>query len=257
MKMNAIRDTTYCESNKNLNQSTKKSNSALIENYIIQQEVYPPMILNNHKFVIRAHVLLTLDNLKDNLSVHNNVYINKTIICLEYGNEHQQETKTTNDNFDFNNYISSNSKIRSNPKPYVMSGDMYTKLFPQMIDIVSTIHHQIHLKHMIPSIIEYYNCIKINDFCADDETTKIDNFDVSFSKLHYYHLFGYDFMVTKDAKLVLLEVNANPAIASGTMSNVPKEVYHQLLLDVLKIVVFPVTNGATKETGNFLSCIER
>ena len=64
-------------------------------------------------------------------------------------------------------------------------------------------------------------------------------------------------MVTKDSRLVLLEVNANPAIASGTMSNVPKEVYHQLLLDVLKIVVLPVTNGAMKETGNFLSCIEK
>ena len=63
-------------------------------------------------------------------------------------------------------------------------------------------------------------------------------------------------MVTKDTKLVLMEVNANPAIASGTMYNVPKEVYHQLLLDVLKIVILPVTNGAMKDTGNFHSCIE-
>ena len=69
-------------------------------------------------------------------------------------------------------------------------------------------------------------------------------------------MFGYDFMVTKDSKLVLLEINANPAIASGTMANVPKEIYHQLLIDVLKIVVLPVTNGVKIDTGDFISCIE-
>ena len=59
-------------------------------------------------------MLLTLDKLKDNMIVHDNVYLNKTVICLEYGNKVQQESKTTNDKIDFNNYISSKNKIRSN-----------------------------------------------------------------------------------------------------------------------------------------------
>merc|ERR1712126_259069 len=106
--------------------------------------------------------------------VHDNVYLNKTVICLEYGNEARQESKTTNDKIDFNNYISSNYKTRSNPKPYVMSGEIYKNLFPQMVDIVSTIHHEIHLKHMIPSITEQNNCIKNNDFCENDKTSLVN-----------------------------------------------------------------------------------
>jgi len=221
---------------------------------VIQQEVYPPMTLNNRKFVIRAHVLLTLDILDSSKVIQDNVYLNRNLIVLEFGNEFGKESKQTKDKLDRNHYISSSTKIKSRPKPYIMSGDIYHEIFRQMIDIVSRIHRNIHLKHIVSSIIKDHDSLKMQKYC-ENEKSVVNNLNETINNLHYYHLFGYDFMVTEDSKLFLLEVNANPAIASGTMKDVPKCVYHDLLHDVLKLVVLPVTNGLKKETGSFVSCI--
>ena len=226
------------------------------DDYVIQQEVHPPMILNNHKFVIRAHVLLTLDNLNDRTIFNDNVYLNKNMICLEYGDELDDESKTTSVELDPSQYISSCGKKNSRLNPYLISGNLYSKIFPQMVDIVSVIHRHVHLECMIPSIAEIQNNNLITEKSCKGAITRRNSSNETISNLHHYHLFGYDFMVTKEFKLVLLEVNANPAIASGTMKDVPKNVYHQLLLDVLNLVVLPVTNGAKKELGDFVSCID-
>lgn len=225
------------------------------DNYVIQQEVYPPLILNHHKFVIRAHVLLTLDKPNDSSKFNDNVYLNKNMICLEYGEEVNDEMKTTPDELDPSQYISSSGKMSSRPKPYLISGNIYNKIFSQMIDIVSIVHRHVHLEYMIPPIMEDHHDITTEISC-NGASTKRNDTNGNVSNLHHYHLFGYDFMVTKEFKLVLLEVNANPAIASGTMTSVPKDIYHQLLLDVLNLVVLPFTNGVKNELGNFVSCID-
>lgn len=54
-----------------------------------------------------------------------------------------------------------------------------------------------------------------------------------------YHLFGVDCMVTASGQAVLLEVNSYPAIASGTMSVVPHDVYTRLIGDMVRLLVLP------------------
>lgn len=58
------------------------------------------------------------------------------------------------------------------------------------------------------------------------------------TELHFYNIFGLDLMLDKMGKLFLLEANSNPAIASGTMSDVDYKVYEQLLKDIVDLVVF-------------------
>ena len=136
----------------------------------------------------------------------------------------------------------------------LISGELYDKIFPQMTEIVRSVHCHIHKEHIIGSILKE-NKDKSNTTTHCGTTTSNEsNLCNMISNLHHYHLFGYDFMVTSDYKVMLLEINANPAIASGTMVDVPNEIYHQLMLDVLKLVVLPITNGEIKETGNFFSC---
>ncbi len=52
--------------------------------------------------------------------------------------------------------------------------------------------------------------------------------------------------------LPCLQVNAYPAIASGTMAGVDRQVFTDLLQDLLTLVVLPVTDGAAPEPGGFV-----
>eukprot|EP00878_Enallax_costatus_P009120 GHUV01009534.1.p1 GENE.GHUV01009534.1~~GHUV01009534.1.p1 ORF type:complete len:411 (+),score=112.65 GHUV01009534.1:134-1366(+) len=67
-----------------------------------------------------------------------------------------------------------------------------------------------------------------------------------------YHLFGYDCMVDATGRVVLLEVNSYPAIASGTMSAVDVRVCTSLLHHMLKLLVLPVTGDAEPDPGGFV-----
>jgi hypothetical protein len=59
-------------------------------------------------------------------------------------------------------------------------------------------------------------------------------------------------MIDVDGKVWLLEINANPAIASGTMSRVPKQICHSLILDVLALAVPSLVAGNADH--NFIKC---
>ncbi|GAB4821360.1 hypothetical protein N2152v2_008406 [Parachlorella kessleri] len=68
----------------------------------------------------------------------------------------------------------------------------------------------------------------------------------------FYHLFGYDFIVDRVGKVQLLEVNAYPAIASGTMAGVDRHLYTRLVRDLLGLVVLPMTDGVPPDPGGFV-----
>lgn len=68
----------------------------------------------------------------------------------------------------------------------------------------------------------------------------------------FYQLFGYDFAVDPGGRAWLLEVNAYPAIASGTMRLVDGGVYTGLVGDLLGLVVLPATDGTPPAPGGFV-----
>jgi hypothetical protein len=67
-----------------------------------------------------------------------------------------------------------------------------------------------------------------------------------------YHLFGFDCMVDAVGRVVLLEVNSYPAIASGTMCKVGVSVYTRLVGDLVRLLVLPVADGVAPQPGGFL-----
>ena len=64
-----------------------------------------------------------------------------------------------------------------------------------------------------------------------------------------YQLFGCDMMQDAAGRWVLLECNAFPAIANGTMSAVDPCVYDRLIEDLLHGVVLPVVDGTEPKLG--------
>lgn len=66
-----------------------------------------------------------------------------------------------------------------------------------------------------------------------------------------YQLYGLDFMVDKTGQVFLIEANAYPAIASGSMVSVETSIYTKLISDLIELVVLPVTNNADVTFGNF------
>lgn len=52
-------------------------------------------------------------------------------------------------------------------------------------------------------------------------------------------------------QLNLLEVNAFPAICSGTMTDVPAQVYTRLVRDIITLAVLPALGAQSPEPGGF------
>eukprot|EP00959_Pyramimonas_sp_CCMP1952_P332558 6963846-Pyramimonas_sp.AAC.1 len=67
-----------------------------------------------------------------------------------------------------------------------------------------------------------------------------------------YCLFGFDVMVDGRGRAVLIECNAFPALASGTMREVPPAVYTELVCDTVRTAVLPVTDGLPPELGGYV-----
>lgn len=67
-----------------------------------------------------------------------------------------------------------------------------------------------------------------------------------------YHLFGFDCIVDTSSRVLLLEVNSYPAIASGTMAGVDVAVYTRLMHDMLTLLVLPLTEGVVSYPAGFV-----
>jgi hypothetical protein len=65
-----------------------------------------------------------------------------------------------------------------------------------------------------------------------------------------YNVFGFDVVFEgPSADAVLLEVNVFPAIAGGTMSAVPREVYARLVDDTLRLLAPVLDSGCAGGAG--------
>jgi hypothetical protein len=67
---------------------------------------------------------------------------------------------------------------------------------------------------------------------------------------------GFDVALDANGSPQLLEVNAYPAIADGTMSKVPSSVYTRLVRDVVSLLILPALDGVAPVAGGFISLPE-
>jgi hypothetical protein len=64
---------------------------------------------------------------------------------------------------------------------------------------------------------------------------------------------GFDVALDANGSPQLLEVNAYPAIADGTMSKVPSSVYTRLVRDVVSLLILPALDGVAPVAGGVIS----
>ena len=205
----------------------QKGNAAL-EYFVCQQEV-PPFLVDNRKFVIRAHVLL-LTHPREQLHLH------RGCICLPHSKEYTKDSQAK--------AVHISAAGKGHPPPFFL-GDLQEHVpdaFQQLSDIIRDVHGCVR-DHLVPSSTVPGN----SGAAAGDET----NSAPSVAK-GAYHLFGYDFMIDSNGRAVLLEINANPAIASGTLHAVPATVFDAMLKDVIRLAVLPHTDGLLPQPGGFV-----
>jgi len=145
------------------------------------------------------------------------IYVYKDCIVLEHRIEYALN--------DTRKEVHVSSAGKNLPKPYLLSDltDLYDQLYEQ-IKLIA------------------------RDTIEPIKGTIVENFN---EKLHLYHLFGYDFIVQNDLKVKLLEINSYPALGNGTMNDVPRNIFKNILLDLINLVVLPVTHKVSFENGGF------
>jgi len=144
------------------------------------------------------------------------IYVHQNCIVLSHGEKYDEN----NDKKDI--HVSSAGK--NLPIPFLLNTlkILYDKTFPQIKKIA------------------YESISIIQSSLISIENTKL------------FHLFGYDFIVDKNEKVILLEINSYPALGNGTMNKVPKQIFEEMLIDFVNLAVLPVTDNKEKQIGRFV-----
>lgn len=251
--------------------------------FVVQQEVAPPMLLEGRKFVLRVHVLVVLCQeghavpgaggaeqgsrrgglqarpvleqgagicaagpVQDNRvaalpgatkcadgdqgvcsDAHVGstrplgVYVHDDVIVLPHASEYHASSKSP--------AVHISSKGTIHPKPFLLQQlpELHATVWPQLQQLALNT-----IEGVAPALAP--PAVHLG--------------------AQLYHLFGFDCMVDAVGKVVLLEVNSYPAIASGTMSAVDPGVYSRLVRDMATLLVLPLTDGIKAEPGGFVIC---
>ena len=150
------------------------------------------------------------------------VYVHEQCICIVHEEEY---VPFSTDN---NMQISSAQKPR---KVFLLAEDreLHDTVFSQLLSSVNQVHHLVRCQ-ILPRASENGGS---------------------------YHLFGYDFAVNSTGQAKLLEINAFPAIGTGTMAAVPAQLFTDLLQDVIKVVVLPVMSNGTILPHRFIQAFPK
>ena len=190
--------------------------------FVVQREV-PPRLLDNRRFVLRAHAMLVLRHEALTISVHSDV------ICLQYAVEHDANSE------DKAAHVSQIGK--AHPAPFLLAErqpELYALVLPQVRTICG---------HLLSAMAGLVTPRRPADVVATAPLT---------GQL-LYSLLGLDLAVEPGApaRTVLLEVNTYPAIGNGTMSTVPREVYTRLVEDMLRELKL-VPDATESELSGFI-----
>jgi hypothetical protein len=241
-----------------------------VADFVVQQEVTPPMLLDGRKFVLRVHVLHRSDAASaasaptDTTAVAiassaglqqggvwssaagttvqaapgpavaaaqapasasvggYDVYVHEDVIVVPHACAYEPSSTVP--------AVHISSKGSAHPAPFLLQQqlpELHATAWPQLQQL-SAATVQAVAYALVPAAVDPDAAL--------------------------YHLFGFDCMVDVSGRVVLLEVNSYPAIASGTMSAVDTSVYTRLLRDMVTLLVLPLTDGVEPVAGGFVSC---
>lgn len=212
--------------------------------FIVQQEVSPPMLLDGRKFVLRQHVLVVLQDScarqlaadigaagghtttsksapSRHVSKPLTVYSHEDVVVLQHACPYEPGSSLP--------AVHISSKGSGHPAPRLLQQlpELHAVAWPQLQQLAArTVHAVVHT--LVPP-------------CVHPDAL-------------LYHMFGFDCMIEASGHVVLLEVNAFPALASGTMAAVSSDVYTRLVQDMVTLLVLPLTDGAKAAAGGFCAC---
>lgn len=194
--------------------SSPSSLAALPREYIIQREVYPPMLRKGRKFVIRVHVLITR-KAGDAPARRTRVFAHRRSALLVW-HEKEYDPRCMSKAV----HVSSNSVSKKGSKlpPECLHHDeaLFTASWPQICSIAA-------------GTIQSSGLGAPPDSAGGPET-------------HFYHLLGFDVMLDSQGRCFLLEVNTFPAFGTGPVLGKSKEQYASLADDLLSALVAPITS---------------
>lgn len=184
--------------------------------FIVQKEIYPPLLIHNRKFVLRAHVLAWVcggNTLR--LCLHSDPLVSENEAPFEASCSSLPAL-----------VLQSGSRSAA----YLLSESdalftLRTSILEQMSSIVAAVFHELHTQHIFPLVLSHAQ------HPNDNEET-------------LYQLYGLDFMLNSTGKVFLLEVNRSPRIATGAMGDVHR-CYTKMLMEALQIL--GVTNNTSSK----------
>lgn len=192
------------------------------ESFVCQMGVRPLLLPGTRRaFTLRMHMLWTFGPGGRTEAVH----LHKDCIAVAHGADHCLPSSPRAA------HVSSAGKASPAPSLLAASApELYAGVWPQALAAVRRVHA----------------CVR------DHVAAEVFGEGGAARNVHPYYLFGCDFAVDATGELVLLEINANPAIASGTMQHVPRGIYDTLLQDMIRVAVLPVIDGADPRAGGFV-----
>jgi len=181
-------------------------------NFVVQQGIAPPALLDGRKWMMRVHVLL-----HGNRHGELQAYCHNDIIVIRYGQPYTERPEVRAA------HISSAGLPKHWPKPTLLD-DM--------------------------ALAERIRALAASALLAVWQHAPRGPYHPHDAEL--CQVFGLDIMVDAFGRPWILEVNSYPAIASGTMDHVEPYVYSNLVRDVLRLVVLPRVNGSDLDQGGFV-----
>ena len=194
-----------------------KSNNKNIKDYIIQKEIKPLLTTDGKKFAIRAHVAIILNNDKYEFQT----WFHKQCIVLpnaKYYDPHNIKDKT----------IHIQNIGKKLPKACLLDNAYCLSMKKNVDDIY---------QQMFNITYKVFKCVTDDIMMFQRNCSKNDIMG------KYYHIFGFDFMIDKDENVLLLEINAFPAIGNGTMTHVDKNIFTDLIKDLMSVIFSTVRNN--------------
>lgn len=191
----------------------KWSNSSCtnMQDFVIQEEVSPALDNLGRKFVLRGHVLLYKKRQQTHAGLHRNV------ICCPHALPYEPSAAASK-----SVHISQAGK--NHPPPCLISklseNHAAASAFPAIQECTRTL-----LEATIPLMMNQDTTIAPGVTC--------------------FALLGTDYLVSDLGDIKLCEVNSHPALGWGSMAQVSKPVFAQLIQETLDIVLFDAPMSST------------
>lgn len=250
-----------------LQQLQEKLKGSLAD-FVVQQEVAPPMLLEGRKFVLRVHVLIVLRQGTGSCAAA----MQAAAQVMQAGMGGQQLEGSSDEAavgeplcagvaVTQRGAAADDSRLDVNVHedvvvlPHASLYDASSKEPAAHISSKGSNHPPPVLLQQLPELhaLVWPQLLQLAAATIEAASPALIPVEVA-PDAALYHLFGFDCMLDASGHAVLLEVNSYPAVASGTMSAVPTHVYTRLVQDMVTLLVLPRTDGAAESAGGFMLC---